>query len=173
MCMQIHIHFYMHVLIDSFNTLKYEQGTRRKILTPQKDVWNDFPRGNLGINMDQWIAFRPLAASFGRLLESYLPNSMIVEPLHFEAFRWPKRDQTLHPSKNHNLTGWISELSACFLCSHANPLFLFQTHQWRILFSSQWFSGNFRWFSFGQFGPTLFVFRKQLQETRSHLRCWS
>ena len=113
------------------------RGPLRKILNPQKGVWNHFPRG------DPWhqrIAFRPLAACFGRVLEPTLRKSSL-NPFILEPFCCQKKG-----IKNCIAKPTISQaqLSACFLCSHANPLFLCLNPLMNKNRSILSFSGKFR-----------------------------
>jgi hypothetical protein len=82
-------------------------GTLEEDFKPPKKVTEMiFPGGCPG---DQRIAFRPLAACFGSVLESnqaYNPRT----PSFCSLSVVKKRHHTLHPSKTHNLTDSIVHL---------------------------------------------------------------
>ena len=75
---------------------------------------------------DQLCGVRPLAACFGRVLDSNLGNQTYDSRTpSFWAFLLSKKG--IKNCIQGKTTISQAQLSACFLCSHANPLFLFLT----------------------------------------------
>ena len=110
--------------MGSLNTLKYEQGPLRKILDPWKRVSEMvFAGGALGINLMMLDLWQLVLGGFWNLILGYQAYDLRT-PSFWSLSVVKKRNQKLHPRKNPISQ---AQLSACFLCSHANPLFVFPT----------------------------------------------
>jgi hypothetical protein len=98
-------------------------GTLEENFRPPKRVWNDFPRGGLGINewfLDLWqlVLGRFWNQIFGS--QAFDPRT----PWFWSLSVVKKRIKNCIQAKS---TISQAQLSACFFCSHANPLSLFLT----------------------------------------------